>query len=180
MVKLKDRYANALFEISEEHGTISEDQEQVNFIKHALNSSRTTSFLLNPAVSVPQKIEFLDNIFENKISVYMTSFLHMMIQNGHGSIIVSALDEYTKLAKHHIGVLEAKVVSARPLENEQMDRIREIIKKKAHMDVEIAYDVNPDIIGGFYFMIGDRIFDATVRSELLKMKESLKKGSSEW
>ena len=74
-----------------------------------------------------------------------------------------------------VGVLEAKVVSAKPLTDEQVESIRDILRKKTHMDIEISYDVDPDIIGGFYVMVGDRVFDATVRSEMIKMKESLKR-----
>lgn len=180
MAKLKDRYANALLEISEEQGTISKDLEQAIFIKNALDNTKTISFLMNPGISVSQKHAFLDNIFSDSISDYMKNFLYLMIQNGHGSKIVATLDAYIERAKRLVGVLEAKVVSARPLDAKQLNTIREILKKKAHMDVEITYDVDPDVIGGFYIMVGDRIFDATVRSELIKMKESLKRGSSEW
>ncbi|HOA30478.1 MAG TPA: ATP synthase F1 subunit delta [Clostridia bacterium] len=180
MAKLKDSYARALLEISEEQGTMSKDLEQAIFIKNALDSKSTITFLMNPGVSDSQKFALFDNIFSDRISEHMKNSLYLMVQNGHGSQIVPALDEYIERAKRRVGVLEAKVVSAIPLTDEQVESIRDILRKKTHMDIEISYDVDPDIIGGFYVMVGDRVFDATVRSEMIKMKESLKRGSSEW
>lgn len=68
MAKLKDSYARALLEISEEQGTMSKDLEQAIFIKNALDSKSTITFLMNPGVSDSQKFALFDNIFSDRIS----------------------------------------------------------------------------------------------------------------
>jgi F-type H+-transporting ATPase subunit delta len=44
------------------------------------------------------------------------------------------------------------------------------------MEIKIKTKVDPDVIGGFYILADGRIFDCTVRSELNKMRERLKRG----
>ena len=169
MAALKDNYASALLEISEEKGTISKDLEQAIYIKNTLDSKAAISLLTNPGVSASKKIAFLDNVFSDRLSEHMKHFLYLMVENGYSSQILSALDVYIERAKRLVGVLQAKVVSAKPLADEQLERIRDILKRKAQMDIEISFDVDPDVIGGFYVMVGDRISDATVSSALIKM-----------
>ncbi len=51
-----------------------------------------------------------------------------------------------------------------------------MLAKKTSLQVEIYASVDPELIGGFYVLIDGNIFDGTVRTELEKMKESLKRG----
>ncbi|NLL89022.1 MAG: ATP synthase F1 subunit delta [Firmicutes bacterium] len=86
------------------------------------------------------------------------------------------LTEYIGRLNRRLGKIEARVVSAKPLTDQQVDRIRNVLAKKTSLQVEIYASVDPELIGGFYVLIDGNIFDGTVRTELEKMKESLKRG----
>ena len=57
-----------------------------------------------------------------------------------------------------------------------MDSIRAVLSKKIGMDIEINTVVDPDVLGGFYILVGGRIFDRTVRSALNDLRQRLKIG----
>ena len=79
MAKLKERYANALLELSEESGTIGKDIEQAVLIRDALKNADVR---LSYESRVPDsaKQELFDNFFSEKLSKHLMGFLYLMIR----------------------------------------------------------------------------------------------------
>ena len=86
-----------------------------------------------------------------------------------------ALTEFIERVKRRLGRIEAKLVSAKPLTEAQIESVRQALVKKTKMEIELITAVDPDVIGGFYILVDGMIFDRTVRSELNMMKERLKR-----
>lgn len=86
------------------------------------------------------------------------------------------MTEYIDSANKRFGRIEAKVVSAKPLTEEQVESIRMILSGQTDMEIMIKTKVDPDVIGGFFILADGRIFDSTVRTELNRMRERLKRG----
>lgn len=175
MAKLKDRYANALLEISEEKGSLENDLKQAVMVRDVLSSDEVQAFLAHPHIPDSAKHQLFQNAFSGKLAGHIMGFL------SHGSknrelLIVPALTEYIDSANKRFGRIEAKVVSAKPLTEEQVESIRMILSGQTDMEIMIKTKVDPDVIGGFYILADGRIFDSTVRTELNRMRERLKRG----
>lgn len=176
MAKLKDRYTNALLELSEENGTLEEDLQQAILVRDTLKSVDVHGFLLHPHIPDAAKQQFFHNTFSEKLSKHLMGFLNLMVRKNRESLIVPALTEYIDRANRCLGKIEAKVVSAKALTEKQLESIRTILSKKTGMQVELKAKVDPDVIGGFYILVDGRIFDRTVRSDLNMMRDRLKRG----
>lgn len=177
MVRLKERYVNALLELSEENGALENDLEQAVLIRNALSDADIQDFLIHPHVPDSAKHKLFQDVFSDKLSKHLTGFLYIMVQKNRELLIVPVLEEYIELINRRLGRIEAKVVSAKALTEKQIESIRIILSKQTNMQVEMKVTVDPDVIGGFYIMVDGRIFDGTLRSELHSMKECLKRGS---
>lgn len=176
MAKLEDRYANALLELSEENGTLKEDLHQAVLVRDTLKNVDVHGFLLHPQIPDAAKEEFFRNVFAGKLSGHLLGFLYLMVRKNRESLILPVLAEYIDRVNRRLGKIEAKVVSAVELTEEQRESIRAVLAKKTGMQVELKAEVDPDVLGGFYILINGRIFDRTVRSDLLMMGERLKRG----
>lgn len=179
MAKLKDRYANALLELSEERKTMDKDLDQALLVRDALKSTDVQAFLTHPHVPDSAKHDLFHKVFSDKLSNHLMGFLYLTVRKNRESLIVPTLTEYIEAANKRLGRIEAKVVSARPLTEKQIESIRAVISKKIQMKVEINATVDPDVIGGFYVLVDGHILDRTVRSDLNIMRERLKRGSYE-
>jgi F-type H+-transporting ATPase subunit delta len=177
MAKLKDRYANALLELSEEKGTLEKDIEQATFIRDIFRNSDVQAFLLNPHFPDSAKHQLFHNAFLKNLSNHLMGFLYHMVGKSRESLIVPALTEYIKCSNRRLGKIEAKVVSAKALTEKQVEFIRTLLSQKLHMQVEVKAAVDPNVIGGFYVLVNGYIFDRTVRTDLNDMKERLKRGN---
>ncbi len=176
MAKLKDRYANALLELSEENGTLEKDIEYAVLIRDTLNKSDVLNFLKHPHVPDSAKLELFHTAFSVKLPKHMMGFLYLMVRKNRESLIVPVLTEYIDRTNKRLGRIEAKVVSAKALTEKQIESIRKILVEKTNMQVEVKTKVDPSVIGGFYILIDGRIFDRTLRSELINLRERLKRG----
>lgn len=176
MAKLKDRYADALLEISEENGTLERDLEQAVLVRDTIKSADVQAFLVDPHIPDTAKRQLFHKAFSEKLPWHLMGFLYLMVRNNRESLIVPVLAEYIDRINRRFGRIEAKVVSAKALTEKQIETIRIALSKKTHMQVEVKATVDPDVIGGFYVLIDGHIFDGTVRSELNTMRERLERG----
>lgn len=179
MAKLKDRYANALLELSDEKGTLEKDLEQAVLVRDTLGSKDVQAFLTHPHIGDKDKQRLFDKAFSDKLAKHLMGFLYLAVHKNRERLIVPVLEEYIGLINKRFGKVEAKIVSAKPLAEKQIQSIRMVLSEQIHKQVEIEAIVDPDVIGGFYVLVDGRIFDGTVRSKLNIMREHLKRGSYE-
>ena len=69
----------------------------------------------------------------------------------------------------HIGI--AKLTTAVPVDNETEERIRRSANVVLHMKMELETEVNPEIEGGFIFDYNDYRWDASVATQLKRVKQ---------
>ncbi len=178
MAALKDRHANALLEISVESGTLEEDLEQAVLARDMLDNDDVQAFLSHPHIPDSAKEEFFHTTFSGQLSQHLMGFLHLMVRKNRERLIVPVLTEFVERANRRLGRIEAKVVSAKPLNEKQIESIRAVLSKKIGMEIKLRALVDPDVIGGFYILVGGRVFDRTVRSALNDMRQRLRLGGS--
>lgn len=176
MAKLKEEYTQALLKRSEAKGTLEADLKQAIWIREVLKDTEIQDFLLHPHVSDAEKYQIFQNAFSGKISEHLMEFLYLTVQKNSESLILPVLSEYIEYINRHTGKVDAKIVSAKKLSEQQVESIRAALSKKMDANVQIRNAVDPDVIGGFYILVDGHIFDGTLRSELNLMKEQLKRG----
>lgn len=192
MAKLSERYAKALLELSEEKGTVEKDLKNAQSIVDKLKRQDVQLFLKHPHIPDAAKKRFFQEVcagdfssntsgdfsrnLPGDFSGHMMGFLYLMVKKNRETLIIPALTEYIDLAKRILGLMEAKVVSAKPLTEMQLQAISALLSKKFNMQVDLEHKVDPDVIGGFYILADGKVFDCTVRAELNRIKERLKRG----
>lgn len=177
MAKLRERYANALLEISREKGSLEIDVEAAVLIRNTLDSAEVRGFIVHPHIPDSEKYKLFNTAFAGRLSWHMSGFLNLMVKKNRERLIVPSLTQFIEIANRQMGKVTAKVVSAAELTKEQARSIHTLLTKQTGMQIELTAAVDPDVIGGFYVLVDGQIFDGTVRTELKTMKERLKRGS---
>ena len=101
----------------------------------------------------------------------LSRFVTLILKNRREAflqyICLSYLDLYRK--SRHIGV--AKLTTAVPVSREIWERIRNSASHLLHAKMELQTDVDPSIEGGFIFDINDFRLDASIATQLKKVKQ---------
>ena len=102
----------------------------------------------------------------------MDKFVQILAQNGDLNKHSEIEEEYKKLDMRAKGIKEAEVTVAREMEvnSNLMHQLNEIVGSK----VEIKKKVDEGIVGGVVVRVDDTLIDASLKTQLNNLNQSLK------
>ncbi len=80
---------------------------------------------------------------------------------------------FEELRREHEGVIEAHIYSAFAIDKAQSEQLVHKLEAKYQRKVRAEVSVDPRLIGGVKIVVGDKVFDATVRGKLDAMSAAL-------
>lgn len=167
------RYTKALFNLANEKGLLDSVKNDMDTVFHVMNESEELLLLMqNPVLSSPLKEDALNRIFTsfNKITL---AFIGLLLKNRREEYLLDIsrnfLDKY-RLSK---GIETAVFTTANTVDSAMLEKVRNIIAKALNSQIELSNNVDDRIIGGYILRVGDKQYDASVYSNLAKMKRKL-------
>ena len=172
------RYAKALLLIGKEDGqTETYRTELGGFAELMAREASLLQAIVNPLYDATSRRRVLNAVIEQlNLSRVMSSFLLLLLDKGRFGFLAGINDSYQKFADELKGIARANVISATPLSPEVVEKIKSALSQKTGMDVLLEMENDPGLIGGIVTKIGDLVFDGSIKTQLLNMRESLKKG----
>ncbi|MFH0930568.1 MAG: ATP synthase F1 subunit delta [Candidatus Zixiibacteriota bacterium] len=170
------RYALALFNAAESAGgeLTQEIQKELALISELWEKNvNLRAFLEAPQIAKEEKEKMLQESFKGKISELLFQFLLFLLSKGRLQHISEINSQYDKLLKEKIGLVEAFVITAFPLDEKLSFPLKEILEKKTQKKVNLIFKTDPKLIGGIRVIIGNQIIDHSIRTELDRLKENL-------
>jgi F-type H+-transporting ATPase subunit delta len=103
-----------------------------------------------------------------------SSFLGVLARNGRKNELRSVIRAFRRLAAEHRGETTAEVVTARPLNDDQLAALKQQLRTRAGRDVAIDATVDPSILGGIVVKLGSQQIDASIRTKLNRLAQAMK------
>ncbi len=174
------RYAKALLIIGKEDGQAETYRDELDgFAKLMAKEKELEQAITNPLYAVSGRKKVLEAVIEKvNISKVMESFFLLLFDKRRFGFIHAINDFYQKLADELKGVLRASLVSASKLPSEIVEKIRTTLSKRTGKDIILQVEQDPSLIGGLVSRIGDLVLDGSIKTQLLNMRKSLKRGES--
>ncbi len=174
------RYAKALILIGKEDGQAEQYNTELKGVVDLFTTHENFELALtNPLFSKNERKKVLSEVLEKTdFSDIMKSFLVLLFDKGRISFLREIASFYKDFADELKGVVKASVVSATELSSDAIEKIKEALSKKTGKDIVLDVEQDPGLIGGVVTKIGDLVLDGSVRTQLINMREILKKGES--
>jgi len=179
-LKIARRYAKALLIIGKEDDKAESYKEELDrFSDLIAREKELEQAITNPLYIVGGRKKVLQAVIDKTgISKVMASFLLLLFDKGRFGFLSDINEFYKKLADELKGVVRASLVSATELSSETVGKIRTTLSKKTGKDIILEVEQDPSLIGGIVSRIGDLVLDGSIKTQLLNMRESLKRGES--
>ena len=179
-LKIARRYAKALLIIGKEGDKAETYKEELDRFSDLIASEKELEqAITNPLYDMGGRKKVLQAIIDKvNISKVMASFLLLLFDKGRFGFLSDINEFYKKLADELKGVVRANLVSATELSSETVEKIRTTLSKKTGKDIILEVERDPSLIGGIVSRIGDLVLDGSIKTQLLNMRESLKRGES--
>ena len=174
------RYAKALLLIGKEDGQTESYREELAGVAALMaRENQLAEMISNPLYNAGERRKVLESVVGKLgLSKVMSSFLLLLFEKGRIGFVDSINEFFQQLADELKGVARASLVSANELTNEAIEKIRSALSKKTGKEIVLEVQQDPSLIGGIVTRIGDLVLDGSIKTQLLNMRESLKRGES--
>lgn len=171
------RYAKALLLISQQDGQTEAYRRELAAVAGLVAKNASLEQAINNPLYASASRRKVLNALVGKLGLSrpVASFLALLFEKGRFGFLGAINDFYQKLADELKGVARATVVSAAALPEEAVERIRKALSRRTGKEIILEVRQDPALIGGVVTQIGDLVLDGSIRSQLLNMRESLKR-----
>jgi F-type H+-transporting ATPase subunit delta len=173
------RYARAFAEAVEDTKLdTAEVDRQLDDFAFAWNESQELRQLFeNPVFPAEQKVAILDDLNQKiGLSPVVRNFIAVLISHDRIAAFSEVVSEYRREMDRRQGVLEADIVSARQLGEDERKELEAQVAQLAGGRVKAAYREDKTLLGGVIVTIGSTVYDGSVRGRLDRLKEELVAG----
>ncbi|WP_163716061.1 ATP synthase F1 subunit delta [Mangrovibacterium lignilyticum] len=172
--KITVRYAKAFFSLAKEKKQLDLLKTDVELISTLCKDSADFRLLLeSPVVKTSKKIKLIQAIFSKKINALSLSFLELITTNKREAHLPGICRNILNLYRLDQGVKTAVLTTAIDMKPAIIAQITAKLEKDLNAEIELSKQVDPKLIGGFVLRVDDQQIDASIASQLRKVKETL-------
>jgi len=166
------RYAEAAFELGRADGNLDAWERDLAQLTDALGEPELRALVEHPAVPYADKERVVRRVVGD-VTPEALSLVLLMVRRGRPRAIPRMTEHFGDLVRRHRGIALAEVRTALPLEDAQRSAVTERLHELTGDEIEINEVVDDALLGGITVRIGDRLYDASVRNRLERLRARL-------
>ena len=170
------RYARALLKSATDQK--QEDavyQEMMTVAKSYLDVPALRHTIDNPMLSKDKKEALLLVAAGEKPCELTKAFIALVLKEDRENVMQFMANSYITLYRKQKNVIRGKLTTAARVSVETEQKMRQMVESKTNGTVEFETEVDPDIIGGFILEYDTFRMDASVKSKLNNILNTLKR-----
>jgi F-type H+-transporting ATPase subunit delta len=130
-------------------------------------------YLTNPVRRTEEKAKLIEAAAD-KFSPLTRKFLKLLEMKNRLALLRGAAEEYILLEEERQNILRAIVVSAKPLAQDQLDKLtRGLEAKRIGKKYILTNQIDASLIAGFRILQGDSVTDASIKHKLDLLRQKL-------
>ena len=173
------RYATALADCAvqrdEENRTFDEAGKLLDLMK---SDKRLRQALSSPILRGDAKSAMLKQTFKQPMCSALDDFIQLVIRHHRETYLEFMLSSFQSLYKERHNICEAVLTTATPVEETFVRRVAAFAQKDNDNEVRIRKEVRPELIGGFIFRIGDVMIDASISTQIARLKRTFSQSTN--
>ncbi len=174
------RYARALFSIAKQQSKKDRDKifQDLESLAKVLDSDlKLQRVFKNPIIKVEDKKEILKKILDKLGSGdIIINFCCLLADKNRLPILLDVYDYYRRLLDEEEGIVRGRLITAIDLKKNKRVDIIKSLEGKISKKLVLEFEQDKNILGGLVLKIGDRVYDASIRAQLERIKENIKRG----
>lgn len=172
---IPNRYAKALFKYSLEVGDAQGVYGEMKQLGDSfLSEASLKATVNNPFVAVADKEKVLLTAAGAQPGSTLDKFFNMVIGHNRAEFLQSMALAYVKLYREANNIARVEIVTAAEMPAEKLKTIEEIVSRRlGNKTLELTTRVDAGLIGGFVVNVDNLVLDASVKSELEKLRLKL-------
>ena len=169
------RYSLALYELAKENNHLNEIEVQsFALIKIVEESKDFESIIKNPTNKNEDQINVIKKISEiYNFNILLRNFLCFLVDKRRLFFLRNILKNFVDICSKKRGEVKARLVAAKELNNEEINRIKDELSKNFSNKVKLDYKYDPSLIGGLIIQIGSTMIDTSIKNKLKQLENKM-------
>lgn len=171
--KSASRYAQALLDLAIEQNKLDAVAADMKYMATVCAENPDLELMLqSPVVKADKKLSVLSAVFD-QFDQLTNLFVDLIVKNGREAYLSQIASSFDVLLKAHQGIVPVTLISAQKLDDKVKKEIVSKVQASITGTVELTEKIDSDLIGGFIVRMGDTQIDASVASQINKLKQRL-------
>lgn len=180
---ISTRYAKALLRFALENGEAERVYREMERTAAAFeNVAELQNALLNPVLGVKQKEALLacaaseadeSGKGNSNLSESTRRFVSLVVESGRADMMLFIAHSYGTLYRRREHIVRGKLIVPVAINAELEQKIRKTVEARTDCKVDFNVEERPEIEGGFILEYDTYRLDASVRTQLEKVKRAL-------
>nr|MBF0222436.1 F0F1 ATP synthase subunit delta [Desulfobulbaceae bacterium] len=172
---LANRYAKALFAVAQETDAYDDYSKMLGEVAGAVVSQpEVQDGLTNRLYPVDVRVKVMEYIIGAVGATgVVKNFLTLVVQKKRAEFLPEIATAFQALIDTKRNICQGSVITATEISSALKDKVQATMEKITGKTVVLKTQVDPAIVGGIIAKVGDLVLDASIRSQIQGLKESI-------
>lgn len=172
MTLLAKRYATALHLAAKAQGAADQVLTDLSAVHAALADAATRTVLLSPNLAAAERLGLLQSL-GGSCHPLVQNLLGMLQQRHRLEVLPDLQPAYRELVMQEHGLADGVVETPLPLGQDELERLTRLASKLSGKQVTLTMKLRPELIGGVRLLVGNVLYDGSVKSALDQLEQQL-------
>lgn len=174
MTELAREYGEGLYELAQEENLQTTINEELKALTGIFKAQPDYLRLLDSrAISLEARLDVVDQTFKDKAHPYLVNFIKLLTHRGKIDAFYDCARWFSNRYNEAFGIVEARVVSALALSEDQQLALKAKLSAMSGKQVEVTWTVDASLLGGLRVEMNGQRYDNTIQNRLERLKDSL-------
>jgi F-type H+-transporting ATPase subunit delta len=166
-------YALALFEAAVDNNKLDTVKKEFDTVLATLSDPEFDGFFRSIKIDVETKKSVFNKAFLREVATITRNFFWVVFDNRREDLLDSIRIEFERLIDEHGKKMVARLVTAVPVNNKLVARVKKQLEQATNKTVEVETVVDGSIGGGMMIYTDGQVIDASVKSRLNNLRDKL-------
>ncbi|HEX3869536.1 MAG TPA: ATP synthase F1 subunit delta [Pirellulales bacterium] len=168
-------YAQALFAAAEKQGVTDEVLAQLDsLVVDVLEKiPAVPKMLASGMIGADAKVAMFDRVFKGRMHPVLLDFMKVLARHERGGFLRAIRRAMHDLYDASRGRVRVRVTTATPLDKESSQKIAAQLRSALKAEPILDARVDPEVIGGVIFRVGDTVYDGSVSAQLEAVRRQM-------
>lgn len=166
-------YARAVFELAQQQDDLAGWHDRLQLLAAIAADAGVAAAANNPRVSAEQLRQLILEVAADRLNADGVNLVKLLVRNGRIGILPAIAAAYAARRAEAERVIAAVITTAAETGEPQRKRFEAALQAKLGRKVELAFEVDHDLIGGAKVRAGDWVIDGSVRAQLEQLVGAL-------
>ena len=153
-------------------------EEFTSFVNDVLNANpEFRTILITGVANRDEQVQIIDRVVGPHGSEFFANFLKVLAKHERLDLLPAILEATQLEFEKRNGQQRVQVVSASPLDDAALGRVREKIASAFSFDPIVENVTDPKLLGGLVIRVNNKVYDGSLRSRLNQLAKRMQQGS---